>query len=109
MEGIIPVEKYKHKFAKPPMNLPQPVRDKIIKENKQLLKQEQNYEYYKKNRKKILEYHDNLYKKKLGVKVKCPLCNRVVAQGRLKKHKETPLCKRFRNVKIINDFFNIKN
>lgn len=99
MDGIIPVEKGKHTFASPPKSLPKEQRDKIIKEQKRILKKEYNKKYYDKNIKKILEYHSDLYEKKLGIKVKCPLCDREVAQVRLQKHQSTALCKRFTKIK----------
>ena len=99
MEGIIPVEKGKHTFAKPPNNLPQSIREEIIKEQRRIKKKDNNYKYYVKNREKILEYHKNLYEKHLGVKVKCELCDREVAQVRLPKHQNTALCKRFTKIK----------
>ncbi len=108
MEGIIPVEKGKHLFAKVPKNIPKVQRDEIIEEQKRLQLQQRNYNYYIRNREKILEYHKKLNETYLGVKVKCPLCDREVAQVRLEKHQKTDLCKRYSNKKKMRDFFNIK-
>ena len=55
MEGIIPVGKGKHLFAKVPKNIPNEIREEIIKEQKRLKLQKRNYNYYVKNREKILE------------------------------------------------------
>jgi len=86
MEGIIPVKKNKHLFAKPPDNLPKEQRDKIIKEQKRIKTQQNNKKYY-------------------GVRITCPLCDREVAKIRLDKHQKTNLCKRFSDKKKmkIND------
>lgn len=108
MEGIIPVEKGKHLFAKVPKNIPNEIREEIIKEQKRLKLQKRNYNYYVKNREKILKYHKNLHDKHLGVKVKCELCDREVARIRLPKHQKTALCKRYSNKKKMKDFFNLK-
>ena len=80
MEGIIPVEKGKHLFAKVPKNIPKEQRDKIIKEQKRIKTQQNNNKYY-------------------GVRMTCPLCHREVAKIRLDKHQKTNFCKKYSNKK----------
>ena len=95
MEGYIPVEKGKHLFKKIPTHLPEKEREELKRQQRSVVKKEYMKDYYNKNTNKRIEYFSKLYREKLGKKVICPLCDRVVCLERLPKHQQTDLCHRF--------------
>ena len=95
MEGYIAVEKGKHLFKKIPPHLPEKERAELKKQQRLAVKREYSKDYYNKNTNKRIEYFSKLYREKLGKKVICPLCDRVVCLERLPKHQKTNLCHKF--------------